>query len=67
MKKYMPGFVPINFKNSGKVISTIGITCLIVRLISFFTGWFSVSNYFVYLGVVLILLSLYLIFVVPVE
>jgi len=67
MKKYMPGFVPVNYGKSGKILLAIGFACLIIRLISYFTKWFNISNYFIYFGAGLILLSLYLIFVVPKE
>ena len=66
-KKHMPGFVPVNFKQSGKILFTIGLVSLIIKAVSYLTNWFTVPNYFVYFGAGLILLSLYLIFVVPKE
>ena len=67
MKKYLSGFVPVNFKQTGKILLIIGLVCLAVRLLSFLTNWFSLSNNILYVGIGLILLSLYLFFVVPKE
>lgn len=67
MKKHMPGFVPVNFKKSGKILLAVGLAFLIAKLVSYLTGWFSISNYIIYIGVGLIFLSLYLVFVVPKE
>jgi len=61
----MTGFVPVNFKQVGKIILIIGFICLIAKLTSYLTNWFYISNDFFYFGVALLLLSLYLIFVVP--
>lgn len=67
MKKHMPGFVPVNYKQSGIFILAIGIACLFAKLFSYLTDWYILPNYYVYLGAGLIMLSLYLIFVVPKE
>jgi len=63
----MSEFVPVNFKKSGKILLIIGLICLIIKFFSFLTDWFDLSNYISYFGIVLILISLYLIFVVPKE
>ena len=60
----MPGFVPVNFNQSGKILLLVGLAFFLAKLISYLTGWFYASNYLIYLGVGLILLSLYLILVV---
>jgi len=67
MKKYLPGFVPINFKQSGKTILVISLICLLTKFVSYLTHWFNLPNSFLYLGAGLIVLSLYLIFITPQE
>ena len=67
MKKNMPGFLPVNFKYVGLILLIIGLLGLIIKALSYWTNWFEVSNTIIYFGVVLILLSLYFIFVVPKE
>ncbi|MBU0597356.1 hypothetical protein KJ641_01335 [Patescibacteria group bacterium] len=67
MKKSMTGFVPANFKNAGIILLIIGLITLAIKTVSFLTNWFSSPNYFIYLGLGLIFLGLYLIFVVPKE
>lgn len=63
----MTGFVPIDFRRAGKVLLVIGLICLLLRIVSYITNSFNLSNYILYFGLALILLSLYLIFVVPKE
>jgi len=60
----MPGFVPVDYKKSGILLLIIGFICFAIKFISYFTGWFFASTYLNYFGIILILLSLYLIFVV---
>ncbi|PIR07106.1 MAG: hypothetical protein COV55_01605 [Candidatus Komeilibacteria bacterium CG11_big_fil_rev_8_21_14_0_20_36_20] len=67
MKKYMTGFVPMNYKKSGIILLIIGLAGLVLKLISYFTSWFFISNYLMYFGPALILISFYLILVVPKE
>lgn len=63
----MPGFVPVNFKKAGRVLLIIGLICLIIKAISYLTGWFFAANYIFYLGIGFILISFYLIFILPEE
>ena len=65
MKKHMPGFVPVNFKNSGIILLLIGLLCITIKGISFFTRLFFAPNSVLYFGIAVLVLSLYLIFVVP--
>jgi len=64
MKKYMQGFVPINFNKAGKILFTVGLIILMAKLVSFMTDWFNAPNYLFYFSVVLIFLSLYLIYMI---
>jgi len=61
----MPGFVPVNYNKTGKALFVLGLMCLIGKLLDYLTNWFIISNYFLYLGLALVLISLYLIFIVP--
>lgn len=63
----MPGFVSANYKQAGKILLACGLVCLIVKLFSYLTGWFSVSNYLACFGTSLMLVGLYLIFILPKE
>jgi len=67
MKKHIPGLVPINFKLAGKSMFLIGVISSAYWLVSYFTVQFTLSNNYIYLGIAMILISLYLIFVVPNE
>ena len=67
MKKHMTGFVPINFQKSGWILLTIGIVLILSKLISFATNFYFVPTYLIYIGIAMIAVSLYLIFVSPKE
>ena len=67
MKKHRPGFVPIKFKKAGMVMLGLGIALLLDWAIGFLTGWFLVHNFLLYIGMALLLIGLYLVFVVPKE
>ena len=63
MKKHLSGFVPIKFNNAGKILLTVGFICLVAKLASYFTQ-FTLPNNFLFFGISLIILALYLNFVV---
>jgi hypothetical protein len=67
MKKYMPGFVPVNFKQVGKLLLIVAIIVIIIKAIAALTDWFNFPNLLLYFGLILLLLSFYLIRVVPEE
>ena len=67
MKKYLPGFVPVNFKKSGFILLIIGLVCLILKMVSYLTDWFYIPGYLFYFGLALMLISFYLIFITPEE
>ena len=62
MKKYMPGFVPVDFKKAGVVLLVIGLGCLIVKGIAYLTNWFSVPNYILYFGLGVMVIGVYIVF-----
>jgi len=64
MKDPMPGFTPVNFRASGKIVFVIGVIALISGLAAGTLGKRMAIILF-YLGISLIVVSLYLIFVVP--
>lgn len=61
------GFVPIQFHLAGRILLAIGIIGLVSFGISTLTGWFALSPVTLGVSIALILVSLYLIFVVPRE
>lgn len=63
MKKYQAGFVPINYKTSGKILLTIGLLLILNNLINIFP----LPSHLFYIGLGLIFLSFYLIFITPKE
>ena len=67
MKKNVPGFVPVNFKFVGRGLLAIALFCLLAKLFSYLTNWFSLPNYLIYICIILLIISLYLIFIVPEE
>lgn len=64
---YPSGFALINFKLAGKIFFVVGILCLLLKLIAFLTDWFYVPFSMIIVGIVFIVISLYLICVVPSE
>jgi hypothetical protein len=68
MGKQPAGFVPANFKVMGNILLIVGIISLLAKGVDYFTGWFSLSNILLFLGIACVLISLYLIYyVVPRE
>lgn len=61
------GFMPINFKLAGRILFVLGILGLIAVGISMITGWFTLPSLVGVFSLVMILVSLYLIFVAPDE
>lgn len=60
MKKYMPGFVPVNYKKVGKILFALGLILVIADLV------FKLGH-LLYIGGGAVLISLYLMFVTPKE
>lgn len=59
------GFVAINFQLAGKILLVLGTVGLVAVGVSKLTGWFTLPSVVVIFGLVMILASLYLIYVVP--
>ncbi|MFH1286808.1 MAG: hypothetical protein ABII02_03590 [Candidatus Magasanikbacteria bacterium] len=59
------GFVPVKFKKVGIALFIIGLALLLYRLGSIITKSYTVSNYVVYIGTVLVLLGMYFARIVP--
>ena len=67
-KKVPPsGFVPIPFKLSGRILSPISVVLILIGVVGFFTGWIGVAWAIFSIGIVLLLISFYLRFIVPKE
>jgi len=68
MGKQPAGFVPVNYKITGKIVLTLGIISLLAKGVDYFTGWFSLSNIPLFFGIACVVIGLYLIYyVVPRE
>lgn len=61
------GFVPIKFHMAGRILLVIGIIGLGLVAVSKLTGWYVLPPAALIFSLVTILVSLYLIFVVPRE
>jgi hypothetical protein len=62
-----PGFVPIQFHKLGKAMLVVGITALLITVLSSILGWFSYPPAILYASIAAILVGLYMIFIVPTE
>ena len=65
--KRIPGFVPINYSIAGKVFFTLGIVCILLRIVDYFSGYIPISKDIWILGFALLLIGAYFIFVVSKE
>ena len=65
MKKYPTGFVPVNFQEVGGILLVIGVLCVLIEVVDFLVGAFSIPNTVLYFGLASLALSAYLIFIVP--
>jgi len=63
----MPGFVPIPFHMTGKILLVVGLVLLLARLVSYLTSWYATPSSLVYFGAVPVVIGLYLVFIVPKE
>ena len=68
MSRQPAGFVPANFKVTGKILLAAGILSLLAVGVDYLTGWFSLSNIPLFFGIACTLIGLYLVYyVVPRE
>jgi len=63
--KYMPGFIPIDFSKSGKILFVLGLACIFLKIVDYLMGWIVISNNVLFFGLALLVIGAYLIFVVP--
>ena len=61
------GFVPANFRLTGKLLLILGGIGLLATGVDALTGWFGLPNLVLIVSLVLIPVSLYLLYVVPKE
>lgn len=61
------GFVPIRFALAGRISITLGSAVVGALLISKLTNWFPLASIFGLVGLVLVLIGVYLIYIVPRE
>lgn len=61
------GFVPIKFRLAGKILLLVGAAGLLLAGLAGISGWFVVPSMVLYMSLAAIPISLYLIFVVPLE
>jgi hypothetical protein len=64
-KKPPPGFSPIDFKLAGKIMLPLGVVMVLLWLLGFFMAWDFTPIILLYIGLLDLLVSCYLIFLVP--
>lgn len=68
MSKQPAGFVPANYKVTGKIMFALGIISLLAKGVDYFTGRLSLSKIPLFFGMACILIGLYLVYyIVPRE
>jgi len=67
MKKHPSGFVPINFKLGGKILFSIALALMLLKGLDYLMGWPVIPAVILFIGIAFLILSCYLIFVVPKE
>ena len=66
-QKYSSGFVPIPFKLVGKILFPISIIIIVIGGFDYLVGWDLIPPSVFFFGFGLLIISLYLLFVVPKE
>jgi len=66
-KRYPSGFVPIPFKSAGKALFPISLFMIILGGLDYLMGWTVIPTAVLFIGLGLLVVSLYLVFVVPEE
>jgi hypothetical protein len=67
VKKHTSGFVPVPFKLLGKVLFPISIVIVVIGGLAYLLGWVAIPQSVFFIGLGLLIVSLYLLFVVPKE
>ena len=66
-KRHYSGFVPIPFKTGGKALFPISFFMIILGGLDYLVGWTVIPSAVLFVGLGLLILSLYLLLVVPKE
>ena len=66
-KRHPSGFVPVPFKSGGKVLLPISSFMSILGGMDYWTGWNVIPPAILFVGLGLLIVSIYLLFVVPKE
>jgi len=66
-KRHPSGFVPIPFKSAGKALFPISLFMIILGGLDYLMGWTVIPIGVLFVGLGLLILSLYLLFIVPKE
>lgn len=64
-KLYPPGFAPVNFQIVGKVLFFLWVIITLINGLGYLTGWLEIPRDVFFIGLTLLAVSVYLIFVVP--
>ena len=67
MKKYPPGFAPIDFKLGGRILFPVSLILILLGALDYLMKWNTILSAMLFIGLVLLILSLYWLFVVPKE
>lgn len=62
MKKYLPGFVPVNFKKLGKSFLLIGLVVIVMKGVEQVAGGFNISDTVFFVGGSMFLIGAYMVF-----
>ena len=66
-KKHMQGFTPIPFKLAGKILLPVGLVMVAAGAFDYFLNWDLIPSVVGFIGLGLLILGLYLVYVVPKE
>jgi hypothetical protein len=64
MKKYLSGFVPVDFRKLGKAFLLIGLVAIIIKGVEEIAGGFVISDMLFFIGAAMFLIGAYMVFTV---
>jgi len=64
MKKYLPGFVPVNFRKLGKAFLVIGLVAIVMKGVEKIAGGFNISDTLFFIGGAMFLAGAYMVFAI---
>ncbi len=59
-KKTSTGLVPIDFRIASKILFLIGLAIIGLKVVGSSTGWLTLPDFVLYVGIALLILSLYI-------